>query len=97
MSSGESILWQTLGLLGLLALWGVVALLPWAAAHLATRGRLALVALPLAFAAGIGGGTLVPALGGDDLFAVGISLLAAFAAGALAVLLCKMRLGRREI
>jgi hypothetical protein len=75
-------LWETLGLFGLLALWGALGLLPWAAALIAGRGRGALVALPLALAAGVAGGALTPALGGKDAFGFGISLLAAVAAGA---------------
>ncbi len=75
-------MWEALALLGVLALWGAVALLPWWAALAASRGRAPLVALPLALAAGIGAGALVPALGGKDAFGFGISLLAALAAGA---------------
>ncbi len=72
-------LWEALGLLGILALWGAVALLPWWMALVATRGRAPLVALPLAVAAGITAGALVPALGAKDAFGFGISLLAALA------------------
>ncbi len=75
-------LWELLGLLGLLALWGALGLAPWSAALIAGRGRGALVALPLALAAGVAGGVLAPALGGKDAFGFGISLLAAVAAGA---------------
>jgi hypothetical protein len=77
---------EALGLAGLLALWGALGLLPWCAALLATRGRLALVALPLAAAGGMAGGALTPALGGTDGLGFGVSLLAATAAGAAATM-----------
>ena len=43
-------------LLGVLALWGVLGLVPWWLALVVSRGRSALISLPLAFAAGVGGG-----------------------------------------
>jgi hypothetical protein len=73
--------WGTLALLGVLALWGLVALVPWYAAAIATRGRIGLATLPVVFAAGAAGGALVPALGGSDALGFAISLLAAFLAG----------------
>ena len=75
--------WEILGLLGVLALWGAFGLLPWCVALIVGRGRGALVAMPLALAAGIGGGALVPALGAKDGLGFAISLLAATAAGAI--------------
>ena len=75
--------WTSLALLGVLALWGGLGLAPWWVALVLGRGRSALIALPLASAAGIGGGALVPALGGKDALGFGISLLTAFAAGAV--------------
>ncbi len=75
-------MWEFLGLLGILTLWGAFSLVPWCAALVVGRGRGALVALPLAFAAGVAGGVLVPALGGSGGLAFGISLLTATAAGA---------------
>ncbi len=75
-------MWEALGLLGVLALWGAAGLVPAWLALIPTRGR-SLAALPIAIVAGIAGGTLVPALGGKDLFGFGVSLLAALAAGAL--------------
>ena len=63
--------------------WEPLGLLPWAVALIAARGRGALVALPFALAAGIGGGAFVPALVADDGFGLGISLLTALAAGAV--------------
>ncbi len=91
-------LWEALGLLGLLALWGALGLVPWSAALTAGRGRGALVALPLAFAAGVAGGALVPALGGKDAFGFEISLLAAMAAGAAAsvVVVGRVSISRKE-
>lgn len=77
-------LWESLGLLGVLALWGALGLVPWCVALIVGRGRGALVALPLALAAGVGGGALTPALGGKDGLGFGISLLAATSAGAVA-------------
>ena len=74
--------WELLGLLGILTLWGAFGLVPWCAALVVGRGRSAIVALPLAFVAGIAGGALVPALGGSGGLAFGVSLLAATAAGA---------------
>ena len=76
--------WDLLALLGVLALWGLIGLAPWSVALFATRGRNALAALPLAFAAGVAGGALVPALGVNGGLAFSISLLAALAAGAVA-------------
>ena len=76
--------WESLALLGVLALWGLIGLVPWCVALFATRGRHALVALPLAFAAGVAGGALVPALGGTGALGFSVSLLTAFAAGAVA-------------
>ena len=76
-------MWELLGLLGVLAIWGALGLTPWCAVLIAGRGRGALVALPLALAAGVGGGALVPALGGKDGLGFGISLLTAMAAGAM--------------
>ena len=79
--------WPVLGLLGILALWGAVALVPWYVLLIARRGRGVYVALPIAVAAGMAGGALVPAFGGKDAFGFGISLPAALAAGAAASLL----------
>ena len=76
--------WEILGLLGILTLWGAFGLVPWCAALVVGRGRGAIVALPLAFAAGAAGGALVPALGGSGGLAFGISLLTATAAAAIA-------------
>ncbi len=73
--------WDSLALLGVLALWGLIGLSPWCVALFAKRGRNALATLPLAFAAAVAGGTLVPALGGKGALAFSFSLLAALAAG----------------
>lgn len=73
---------ELLGLIGVLALWGGIGLVPWLATVIATRGRAPLLGLPLAIAAGIGGGALVPALGAKDIAGVWISLATAFVAGA---------------
>ena len=88
-------LWEALGVLGVLALWGACGLLPWCLALLAARGRSALVALPLAALAGMAGGLLVAALAkGGVGFA--ISILAAIAAGTLVSVLAS-RPRRREL
>ena len=83
--------WTSLALLGVLALWGGLGLAPWWVTLVVSRGRSALITLPLAFAAGVGGGALVPALGGKDALGFGISLLTAFAAGAVASTLLMRR------
>lgn len=77
---------EALGLLVLLVLWGVLGLAPWCGALIIGRGRGALVALPLAFLAGVGGGALVPALAAKDMLGFGVSLLAAVTAGGAASL-----------
>ena len=74
--------WETLGLLGILLMWGVLGLVPWAAALIAGRGRLALRSLPLAFAAGVAAGLLVPALGAQGGLGFGLSMPIAIAGGA---------------
>ncbi len=76
--------WESLALLGVLALWGLIGLAPWCVALFAARGRNALAAMPLAFFAGVAGGALVPAFGGTGALGFSISLLAALAAGAAA-------------
>jgi hypothetical protein len=75
---------ETLGLLGILCLWGALGLVPWFATLILSRGRAPLIAFPLAFAAGIGGGALVPALGAKDLLGFWISLSTALVAGTAA-------------
>ena len=79
-------LWEALGLLGVLAFWGAIGLMPGCAALAATRGRGSLLVVPASMLAGMAGGTLTPALGGKDAFGFGISLAAALAAGAVATL-----------
>lgn len=58
-------------------LWTVVGLMPWAAAAIATRGRGAAVALPLAVVGAWAVGILVPALGLRDFTGFIISLFTA--------------------
>ena len=76
-------LWETLGLLGVLALWGACGLLSWCVALIAARGRGALVALVMVPLAGMAGGALVPALGAKDGLGFALSLAAAMLAGAI--------------
>ena len=90
-------LWEAVGLLGILALWGAIGLIPWFVALVARRGQGAFVALPIAVAASIAGGALMPALGGKDAFGFGISLLAALATSAAASMLPPVRIHRRFI
>ena len=79
-------LWETLGLLSVLALWGACGLLPWCVALIAAHGRATLVALPMAAIAGMAGGLLVAALTKDGAgFAV--SVLVAIASGTLVSIL----------
>ena len=83
-------LWETLGLLSVLALWGVCGLLPWCVALIAGRGRGALVALVLVPLAGMAGGALVAVFAKDGAgFAV--SVLAAMLAGAITTALIVRR------
>ena len=91
-------LWESLGLLGVLALWGALGLVPWCAALIAGRGRGALIALPFALAAGVAGGALTPALGGKDALGFGISVLAAVAAGAAVslIVISRASMSRKE-
>lgn len=80
--------WETLALLGVLALWGLLGASSWFIALVAAGpARVGLLALALTFAAGMGGGALVPALGGKDAFGFGISLAAALVTGAAASLI----------
>jgi hypothetical protein len=74
--------WPVLALLGILALWGAIAIAPWYALLIIRRGRVRLWGMAVAIAAGIAGGALTPALGGKDAFGFGVSLLAALAASA---------------
>ena len=74
---------ESLALLGVLVLWGALGLVPWCVALFAGRGRGALVALPLSFAAGVAAGALVPALGAKDATGFVVSLVAAMAGGAV--------------
>jgi len=80
--------WDVFGTVGLFSLWTACGLLPWCAALVAGRGRGAFSALPLAIVAGIVGGLLVAAFAKDGAgFAV--SLLAAMAASALALVVLR--------
>lgn len=89
--------WTTIALLGVLALWGLLGLMPWFFALIASRGRVALVGLPLTFAVAMGGGALVPALGGKDALGFAISLLVALLAGTIFVVaLRQLHVMRKE-
>jgi len=74
---------ETLGLLGVLTLWGAIGLLGYCATLVATRRSAAPLALPLSVLAAIAGALLVPALGGKDALGFTISLPVALAASAL--------------
>ncbi|MGB6837209.1 MAG: hypothetical protein WBF66_05855 [Dehalococcoidia bacterium] len=82
-----------LGVLGMLALWGLLGFFAWTAATVISRRPDMLMALPLCVIAGVGGGALVPALGRKDGLGLGLSLLAALLGGALAAILF-LRLSR---
>ncbi len=66
------------------SLWFIVGLLPWTVAAILTRGRGALLALPLALAGAAVAGIIVPLAGQRDVIGFFISLPAAFVGGALA-------------
>lgn len=63
--------------------WALLGLVPWLGAALWRRGRGVVLALPLAPLAGCLVGALVPVLGTDDGRGFLLSLVAAFAGGAL--------------
>jgi hypothetical protein len=65
------------------AAWCFLGLLSWAIAAVVVRGRGALPALPLAFAAASVAGVAVPLLGAQDLAGFFLSLLTAAIGGAL--------------
>ena len=65
-------------------LWFIVGLLPWTVAAVLTRGRGALLALPLALAGAAAAGVIVPLAGQRDAAGFFISLPAALVGGALA-------------
>lgn len=83
-------LWETLGLLSMLALWGVCGLLPWCATLITARGRGALGALVMAPLAGMAGGVLVAVFAKDGV-GFAISLAAAMLAGAIAATIAVRR------
>ena len=66
------------------AVWCFLGLITWAVAAVVARGRGALPALPLAFAAASAAGAAVPLAGLDDVGGFFLSLATAFLAGAIA-------------
>ncbi len=66
------------------ALWCLIGLLPWTVAAVFSRGRGALLALPLALAGASAAGVLLPLLGLRDTLGFLLSLPAALAGAALA-------------
>jgi len=64
--------------------WCVLGVIPWAVAAVWTRGRGALLALPLALAAAAAAGVFVPLAGWRDTTGFFLSLPAALAGSALA-------------
>lgn len=82
-----------LGVLGMLALWGLLGFFAWTAATVFVRRRHILAALPLCVIAGVGSAALVPALGRKDGLGLGLSLLMALVGAALAAILF-LRLSR---
>ena len=71
-------------------LWAVLGALPWLVIALQRRGRGVLALLPLAAVGGIGGGLVVPALGGKDGPGLILSFLVAVGGG-LALSLAGLR------
>jgi hypothetical protein len=69
----------------MLALWGLLGLVPWCLAVVARRATLPFAALPLAAVAGMAGGLLVPALGVKGEAGLLLSLIAAPVAGVVVV------------
>jgi hypothetical protein len=65
-------------------IWIVLGFIPWAAAAVITRGRSALIALPLALAGAAAGGVLVPLAGLTDVLGFFLSMPAALLGSALA-------------
>jgi len=70
-------------IVSLFAVWCFLGLISWAVAAVVARGRGALPALPLAFAAASVAGVAVPLLGARDLAGFFLSLLTAGIGGAL--------------
>ncbi len=77
---------ETLGLIGILALWGAIGLAPAWALFAASRGRASVLVLPLSMIAGIGGGALVPAFGAKGWGGFGVSIVAAGLGGVVCLL-----------
>ena len=69
------------------SLWCFLGLFPWAVGAVLTRGRGALLALPLALAGAAAGGVLVPMAGMRDAAGFFLSLPAALAGSGLATAL----------
>jgi len=65
------------------AAWCFVGLIPWAIAAVATRGRGALAALPIALAAACAAGVAVPLIGLDNFRGFLVSLVTALLAAAV--------------
>ena len=78
----------------LVLLWAILGAIPWLGVALWRRGSAVLSLLPLAAVGGIGGGLVVPALGGKDGLGLILSLLAALVGG-LALTLAGVYLQRR--
>ncbi len=69
------------------AVWLVLGLLPWVVLAVLTRGRGALLGLPLALAAAAAAGVIVPLAGLRDFRGFLVSLVTALAGSALACIL----------
>ena len=72
---------DTLALAILFFVWAVLGALPWLVIALRRRGRGVLALLPPAIVGGIGGGLVVPTLGGKDGLGLILSFLVAVAGG----------------
>ena len=65
----------------LVLLWAILGAIPWLGVALWRRGSAVLALLPPAVVGGIGGGLLVPALGGKDGLGLILTFLVAVAGG----------------
>jgi hypothetical protein len=74
---------RLLFLLLFLFAWCVLGLIPWTVTTVASRGRGALITLPLSIGAACAAGILVPVLGLRDSTGVVLSMLAALVASAI--------------
>ncbi len=73
-------------ILSFFVLWSIMALVPWAAVAVISRGRGSAIALPLCLAAGCAFGVAVPVLGARDAAGFLVSIFMAFIASGVAAI-----------